>query len=443
MIFSQEDSGFKYQSNPGGYVKIDTKDGTVRLTCNVSNLRQDIKLDYAFYVLNLDKNLYWHKVGILPVKNGKCELVKEYKTLEVDGLRLDSINIAIVVAEYKNENMGMIQCPLAAYKNGKIEWRSKFRNELMNSMKNNLQNVIHNSMKNNPQNVMQSLKDEVSNDALYKEEYKNMKGDVCKKEAVDEKEETIKKANKNINIDDKKIEDKKIEDVENYFGNNGYISYDNSYYNFINEIKHNNDISDSFNSAHNDIENLEKNEVKQENQYIKETEDSKDKKEVKGFPKYGNYYCVNSNSNNQMDENETVSNGSISGLLINKLEKCFEKYNPFNTNRTDYKWWKVISPIHINNILYQFNIKVPVLFSPGVLASHFKYRHLILGVYEDESKEKQYVVCGVPGSHWVDENPFGELSRWVQVEGNEEKYGAFGYWLIYINLKTGKFVNVN
>ena len=77
------------------------------------------------------------------------------------------------------------------------------------------------------------------------------------------------------------------------------------------------------------------------------------------------------------------------------------------------------------------------------MMAHFKYRHMIVGLYEDQKKNLQYVVCGIPGLYWVDEKPFGEMCRWAQVEGDKPRYGAFGYWLIYINPTTGRILSNN
>jgi len=94
--------------------------------------------------------------------------------------------------------------------------------------------------------------------------------------------------------------------------------------------------------------------------------------------------------------------------LVAKFDRCFEKCNPFMSGRKDYRWWKIASPVHLNNILYQMKVDVPILFNPLVLMAHFKYRHLIVGTYEDKARNLRYIVCGVPGVYWVDEKPFGK-----------------------------------
>lgn len=129
-------------------------------------------------------------------------------------------------------------------------------------------------------------------------------------------------------------------------------------------------------------------------------------------------------------------------LLKEEIGRYFEENDPFHSRRSDYIWWKVTNPVNLNNILYQCNIRSPLLFNPAVMMAHYKYRHLIIGIFQHRESQKQYVVCGVPGMHMVDRKPFGEMSRWVQAEGNRSRYGAFGYWLVYIDPDDGKILNL-
>ena len=134
--------------------------------------------------------------------------------------------------------------------------------------------------------------------------------------------------------------------------------------------------------------------------------------------------------------------GDVSQLR-EELDRYFEQCDPFHSNRSDYMWWRVSNPVNLNNILYQCNIRSPLLFNPAVMMAHYKYKHLIVGIFLHRAKEKKYIVCGVPGMNMVDRKPFGEMSRWVQAEGNRPRYGAFGYWLVYIDPDGGKILNMS
>lgn len=132
---------------------------------------------------------------------------------------------------------------------------------------------------------------------------------------------------------------------------------------------------------------------------------------------------------------------------MEKLKKSFDKvfkvFDPFNSKRKDYTWWRVDNPVGLNNALYQCGIKTPLLFNPVVMMAHFKFQHLAAGIYSDGSKKSEYLVCGVPGVFGIDTKPFGDFCKWVQLEGEAYKYGAFGYWVIYIDPKTGRFLSIS
>lgn len=82
------------------------------------------------------------------------------------------------------------------------------------------------------------------------------------------------------------------------------------------------------------------------------------------------------------------------------------------------------------------------MFNPAVMMAHYRYKHLIIGIFTHKNG-KRYVVCGVPGRYMADMKPFGEMNKWVQTQGTRPRYGAFGYWLIYIDPHDGKILNLN
>ncbi len=136
---------------------------------------------------------------------------------------------------------------------------------------------------------------------------------------------------------------------------------------------------------------------------------------------------------------EVQAEGNLNGLE-EELDKSFDICDPFHSRRSDYIWWRVTNPVNLNNIFYQNNIRSPLMFNPAVMMAHYKYKHLIIGVFTHKTGQR-YIICGVPGMYMVDSKPFGEMSKWVQAEGNRQRYGAFGYWLLYINPKDGRIIN--
>ena len=134
-----------------------------------------------------------------------------------------------------------------------------------------------------------------------------------------------------------------------------------------------------------------------------------------------------------------VKTGDITlDSLKEDLDRCFESYNPFKGRIKGINWWKINSPGYLNNLLFKNNIKTYLLFNPKVLLANFKYRHVLFGMQMDKGVNRFQLICGVPGVYNIDENPFGTASTWVQTDGIKPKYGAFGYWLVLIDARSGK-----
>jgi len=146
----------------------------------------------------------------------------------------------------------------------------------------------------------------------------------------------------------------------------------------------------------------------------------------------------------QEDERTTRSYYSVKKTpdiikLIRLLDREFKRCDPFNSRRRDYRWWSINSPVNLVNVLEESGINVPNFFSPSVIMAYFKYRYLIAGVYISR-RGKVFFVCGIPGTYNIDESPFGDMCRWVQAERKSKRYGAFGYWVTYIDPYTGELL---
>ncbi|HHV99744.1 MAG TPA: hypothetical protein GXX36_09265 [Clostridiaceae bacterium] len=159
--------------------------------------------------------------------------------------------------------------------------------------------------------------------------------------------------------------------------------------------------------------------------------------------------CATCSLNMRNNAGNISEAGNVSGKpvvdlkkLENSFNQYFEKFDPFQNKRRDYKWWRIGSPVHLNNILYQHNIRTPLLFNHAVMMSHLKYRHMIAGIYKDDAKKISLIVCGIPAVYDTDTRPFGNMCRWAQLESGRSKYGAFGYWLVYIDPETGRFLSI-
>ncbi len=126
--------------------------------------------------------------------------------------------------------------------------------------------------------------------------------------------------------------------------------------------------------------------------------------------------------------------------LIECLDRNFLRVDPFRVRRRDYRWWRIDSPAHLNNVLQECNIRASVLFNPNLIMAHHMYKYLIAGIYSDRISGRVYFVCGIPGEWSARDKPFGEYCRWVQAVARRPGRGFMGYWLVYFDLMSGKYL---
>lgn len=356
LFFENEDSGYEAGKQPSGYVKLEMRNDTGKLWCSVQNLKEaSDKYIYKLYMLIVDdKSAYPLYVGVIPLKNNKGEICWQFNPHNVSnkGYGINEFGVAAVLVEFNDVKNTKICCPLAAYRDSKVEWRSKIQN-------NNDENSY--SGTENVQPSMQEIK---------KEEIIDQSTHADKKELVKD----IPKDNNCLFTDKKQCA----------------MYVNNSIYNPC-------------------------------------------------------AICSIPDTATKVNQADITGETGISALK-KSFDMCFEEYDPFRSKRKDYKWWKVNSPVLLNNILFQCNIRTPLLFNPDVMMAHFKYRHLIIGIYSDQNndqnKKREYLVCGIPGALDVDNKPFGDICRWVQLEDGKPEHGVFGYWIVYIEPQKGKLLNL-
>jgi hypothetical protein len=161
----------------------------------------------------------------------------------------------------------------------------------------------------------------------------------------------------------------------------------------------------------------------------------------------GNSETAKDSGTAQFAEGRNPEDEEKRGPELEKLERIlnrdFQKANPFRRTRSDYDWWKVESPVHLNNVLHFCGIKAPLLFSNDVMALHYRYGHLITGIFRDAENACWFVVCGIPAAFMIDPSPFGNMCRWVRAGGQRPGYGSMGYWLVYVDPHTGNILKIN
>jgi len=473
LIFDEEDSGFGTEQKPSGHVKIEIKEGKGKLFCQVSNLSDDNgKIQYKLFLIKSDE------YKAVPVLVGNIELERNRGDLEwtfdpyninKTNLSIDKFNVIAVLATYADKENSYVICPLAAYKNGKVEWRQQLSKALQQEKSNGkvLKQIqenddIANKINNGNSEAVDKKDETIKNEQVEagSEEIFSEENNSTDKQKTD----ILPKINTETDDDPKVDMEDSIEPVEKNLEENTASNESKPAEEEITEVENVNEesVEEEINEEKTSQENTAEENVIQED--IAQEKQKKEKKIQSTGKSYSSYdgsklfdmYADNANDNMDLNTNcmNCIFNNNKkadkpqikefnSEELHRQLDSTFERYSPFLVKRTDYTWWKVTSPVHLNNILYSFGIQIPFLFNPLVLIAHNKYNHLIVGIYRDDIRQKDYIVCGVPGVYWVDEKPFGNACRWAQVEGNTPTYGAFGYWIVYINPKTGKVLAID
>lgn len=510
MIFGNEDSGFEAGQKPSGHVRLEVREGRGKLYAVVQNLRPgNGRFIYKLYLLRgAGDSVTAMTAGEFKAEPNKLELEWSFDPSNVgaSGCRIEEYGGAVVLVEYADRPVESIICPLAAYKDGKMEWRNGLKKYFL--LKQHFlrqERQAKQAMPYNWQNQNEQVKQCTQQQSTQKQELpspakgeeqpyqknpilqENLYGDQPqqeheslkqqKEEQPQQEHESLKQQKeeqpqqKNLNQElslpaqptaellyqeEKPHQEKsQINPSQCAPSQPDMMQGVPLQYDYIHGVQPDN----------NQLYGIPQGFGQQPMDYMQTPamQLNQPAAPYQTEPGEVNTGCVYLNGNMcgafvndaaraanpcdtcRMRHAAAIARMPASGdiaLLKQEIGRYFEENDPFHSKRSDYIWWKVTNPVNLNNILYQCNIRSPLLFNPAVMMAHYKYRHLIIGIFQHKESQKQYVVCGVPGMHMVDRKPFGEMSRWVQAEGNRSRYGAFGYWLVYIDPDDGKILNL-
>lgn len=490
LMLKQEDKGFGEGGEPSGYVKVEIKENKGKLTALVQNLRiNDKETEYKLYLIKCgDRDFKAICMGTFSDIGGRGELVKEFipENVSGSGISADQINSAVVAARYSgNGNKAKIAYPLISLKCNNVDWRNSLTaiiqagpveykresNEIDNES--NIKSIYNGKieskyipktefvetgpgLKSNIENDLSEKRIEtikIADESDNREEINIVTRDMASNESVssmdEHKNNSEEKEEKYDDTYKRDIDQQDLKELPDETGMNKHgmeqipkmkeyatdgIRVDSSDLNKFNEILDmlDNDKAWKITKDEGNNEQLSKD--------LSETCPLNQKDKASDF-------CSSCMANKKGNDCVYTCDGMSKNVRIidrikNSMEHNFISCEPFGSKRSDYQWWRVNSPVDLNNILCQYNIRNSLLFNPKAMLAYFKYRHLIVGIYTNNTRQTEYIVYGVPGVYGMEDRPFGEASRWAQVEGNRIRYGAFGYWIIYIDVKTGRVVNI-
>ncbi len=487
LIFTNEDRGYEMGDKPSGHVKLEVREGKGKLHATVQNLRAGYdKFVYNLYLIKNDPDglIYVRAGQLIPGKN-KAELEWSFNPRNVgeSGFELDDCMLAAILVEYLDRPNDRIICPMAAYRNGRIEWRSGFRLAMLKK-KSVAEPVLPQAaqQKIQIQPVHEQLKEAVQPELAEKKGLKEQMSENQQPESQPQPEQLKEPQQKQAEPEQfkepqqkqaepeqlkepqQKQAEQKQKEVQQKQAEPEQLKEPQQKQAEQEQLKEPQQKQAEPEQKEVQPEQLKlEGEVSPENQQPEsqpqpelETVYKKDFEQINTGCVYlngnmcgavvntgavGNNPCEACYMHKKQEQYAKPASGNLT-MLKEEFDRYFEVSDPFHSRRSDYTWWRVTNPVNLNNLLYQCDIRSPLLFNPVVMMAHYKYRHLIIGIFQHKETQKQYVVCGVPGMNMVDQKPFGEMSRWVQAEGSRPRYGAFGYWLVYINPDDGKILSM-
>ncbi len=439
--------------NPTGYIKVEINGETAKLQILLNNIsgRQGVK--YQLYgIKKVEQELKYTVISDIQNVNGRAEIKLNTAAdmIGSEALNFDDINIFAVIARIP-ERPSYLSCPLVAYKYVELPWKKQFEKELASP-----------TVPAKPQKIepVQDMGGNQNNTAGIS---------VPQKDNIQETQvqNTDKDSNVLINIIAVEINPvNTINQKENLADNDPFPEMVDRESNenqpepepdVIREItQEDNEEDTEQENEEQRIEALEQTEP--EKMTMDETENVSSKfestltsiyrqKEEMDFS--ANYNDVLSSAEKNFkdissidEEPERIKGEFDIQNLREELDRSFEICSPFKAKSKRFQWWKINSPGYLNNILFRNNVKTYLLFNPKVMLAHYKYRYIIFGIRSDKYTGRERFICGVPGVYNIDENPFGSMGSWAQLEGYKPKYGAFGYWIILIDPRTGKLIKI-
>ena len=129
------------------------------------------------------------------------------------------------------------------------------------------------------------------------------------------------------------------------------------------------------------------------------------------------------------------------GYLSDSSTQPLEQFKPFNPPLPLHNWWKLTEAKESCETHYQCPYQSSRSFHPTTPRKQDLGLPRILGTKLDEEGNVEYFVHGIPGRFLRKEQPDqGQTGYlyWRPYYGIEEKVGALGYWLCYLNPKTNQ-----
>lgn len=424
-IFKTMDNNWE---NPGGFIKVEINGDNTRFQLSLNNLSDKRASDFDLYGIHKDDDVltFTDICRIQPI-NGRIDIKTNYPTHEIGSnkLNVQDINIyAVICSSSDNKESETVNCPLVVYTKGERVWKEEFER----LQEQPLETIPHKTPEPKTEDTARQISEEEPETEIDLTEQEAAMGET---EVIniqpwsvieEENRENITETDEPESTEQEREEALSVTDLSSKFQGSLSSVYQSSY----EEDRESEEAEES-------VESKESEESEEhQNVWDRIQEDFNDISSIK--------IEEEEEGEQQREDRERSFNMQ---LLKQELDNSFEEYNPFRTRNRSFRWWKINSPGFLNNILFRNNIKTYLLFNPKVMLAHYKYRYIILGIKNSRQSGREKLICGIPGVYNIDDNPFSSVGSWVQMEGFRPKYGAFGYWVVLLDPRTGKISKMN
>ncbi|WP_432406405.1 hypothetical protein [Wukongibacter sp. M2B1] len=501
IILENEDRGFEKADKrvPKGYAKIEVRNGKGLLNVYVQDLKyfKDAKYIYRNYLISTkgDKSVFVDTGAFVIDEKGKGELKVKFNPDDVEGSRrtIEDFNVVAVIAKpiERSSEQNEVFGPLVGYiDKEKINWKDVVINANKEPEEND---ELDDEYKEKYEEIIDVI--EKSSKELYKEDAKENKDNNEKPEKKEEKKDykkeykdQNKKYNKAYYEDEKKECDDCVDSLEKY--DNKKMKVENNDENKENvkaetkkeEKKEINNKSEKYENkkeanpkANEQVKEESKIDKKQKDTNQKEyenkeniKEEAKENKKKEEAPEAKKKEKAHENDKDKKKEDvkkaDTKKNldreprvhykkyHKMVYKYVKDILKYYEKIEPFERNIQGYSWWKIPynkQTMHRGFLPFFGYILSSYYFNPYIYYMNNcqnlmnKYGHYIFGVVYDKDMEPKYYVYGVPGRYMYMDQPFQGMTgfvSWHPLEDKNPEQGDYGYWLLYIDAKTGNVV---
>lgn len=175
--------------------------------------------------------------------------------------------------------------------------------------------------------------------------------------------------------------------------------------------------------------------------------------EIKGFQNDFHETGENNLDNEKKDKESDFKGGVYNNQIyylwqnVEKLDNILERYEPFNEKIPNHKWWNIDE----SNIEVQYYCILYNGYLMPMIYPFMNYKNIlkdknnwVFGIVTEDYNgvdRYKYFVYGIPGRFYMQEQPFKGSTGYLYWQSRDvEKNDPMGYWLLYVDVHTGKIV---